>query len=112
MSKTFKKYSSVLELEEQIKQVYLAKYYNMYQNTFEWKGVDPQQRDYILRRFWSEGTCAAFKIKGADTIGFAPWTTQTWNMYDFPEEVLLVNKRGVPFIPMTTQVVNKDVVLG
>ena len=77
MSKTFKKYSSVLELEEQIKQVYLAKYYNMYQNTFEWKGVDPQQRDYILRRFWAEGTCAAFKIKNADMVGFAPWTTQT-----------------------------------
>ena len=65
-----------------------------------------------MRRFWAEGTCAAFKIKDADVVGFAPWTTQTWNMYDFPEEVLLVNKRGVLFIPMTIQVVNKDAVLG
>ena len=112
MSKIFRKQSSVVELEDRTKQALLSKYYNLYQNTFKWTGVDPEQRDYILRRFWAEGTCAAFKIKDADVVGFAPWTTQTWNMYDFPEEVLLVNKRGVPFIPMTTQVVDKDVVLG
>ena len=112
MSKIFRKQSSVVELEDRTRQALLSKYYNLYQNTFKWTGVDPEQRDYILRRFWAEGTCAAFKIKDADVVGFAPWTTQTWNMYDFPEEVLLVNKRGVPFIPMTTQVVDKDVVLG
>lgn len=65
-----------------------------------------------MKKLWGYGTIAAFKIKNADMLGYAPYAAFSWNMYDFPEEVTLVNERGVPFIPNTPQVVDKDVVLG
>ena len=66
-----------------------------------------------MKKLWSLGTIAAFRIKNLDDIlGFAPYAAFGWNMYDFPEEVTLINERGVPFIPSTVQVVDKDVVLG
>ena len=42
-----------------------------------------------------------------------PWNTETYNYLDFPEKIVLVNKRGVSktIIPSTPQVVNKDVAL-
>ena len=106
-------------LESRIKQVYINKYYSLFMNSVEWGGLTPEERDYVMRRFWADGTCAAFKIAGTEAwdgsggvVGFAPWATQTWNMYDFPETILLINQRGVPFIPSTVQIVNKDVALG
>lgn len=106
-------------IEDKIKYIYLNKYYNLYMNSIDWEGLTSEERDYVMRRFWAEGTCAAFKIHGTEAwdgsggiVGFAPWATQTWNMYDFPETVLLINQRGVPFIPSTVQIVNKDVALG
>ena len=120
MSKKFYfKNRSPKMIEDKIRYVYLNKYYNLYMNSIEWEGLTAEERDYVMRRFWAEGTCAAFKISGTDAwdgsggiVGFAPWATQTWNMYDFPETVILINQRGVPFIPSTVQVVNKDVALG
>ena len=120
MSKKFYfKNRSPKMIEDKIKYVYLNKYYNLYMNSIEWEGLTAEERDYVMRRFWAEGTCAAFKISGTEAwdgsggvVGFAPWATQTWNMYDFPETIVLINQRGVPFIPSTVQVVNKDVALG
>ena len=113
-------YDTPEALESRIKQVYLGKYYDLYMNSIKWTGITSEERDYIMRKFWSEGTCCAFRIKGTATakdgadgmVGFCPWATQTWNMYDFPETVMLINQRGVPFIPNTTQIVNVDVALG
>lgn len=120
MSKKFyKKNRDPKVIEDKIRHIYLNKYYNLYMNSVDWDGLTAEERDYVMRRFWAEGTCAAFKINGTEAwdgsggvVGFAPWATQTWNMYDFPETVLLINQRGVPFIPSTPQVVNKDVALG
>lgn len=65
-----------------------------------------------MKKMWSEGTIALFKIKNTDMIGLTPYTTQTYNMYDFPEEIELINKKNLPFIPNGKLVVNKDVVIG
>lgn len=91
---------------------YFNKYYNLFMNSYKWEGIDYQQIDYIMRKLWSEGTIAAFKIKGVNEIGFTTWAPFGWNMYDHPIEVTLINPRGVPFIPKTTQKVDEDVVLG
>lgn len=65
-----------------------------------------------MRQFWAIGAVAAFRIKHLDELGFAPFAPVKYNMYDFPAEVQLINKWAVPMIPSTTQMVNKDVVLG
>lgn len=99
--------------QRRIRTMYFNKYYNMFMNMFKWEGLTTEEQIYIMKKFWSLGTVAAFKIKNLDdTLGYAPYAAYHWNMYDFPEEVNLINERGVPLIPSTTQIVDKDVVLG
>ena len=98
--------------EEFIRNTYWNKYFNMWMNMFEWTGLTEEQQKYIMRKLWSLGTLAAFKINFIDELGFAPYTEFKWNMYDYPEEVNLINERGVPFIPMNVQKVDEEVVLG
>lgn len=67
-----------------------------------------------MRKFWSNGTVACRPIDNTDLLAFAPYAVATYNLYDYPETITLVNSRGVSplIIPSTTQVVNKDVVIG
>lgn len=95
-----------------LRTMYINKYYNLFMNSFEWTGLDKRQKNYVMRQFWDKGTVAAFKIKLIDELGFAPYTVQAWDMYDFATRVRLINKRGVPFIPTRVQAVDKDVVIG
>lgn len=87
------------------------KYYNLYRSQFQWTGLNYRQEDYIMKEFWAKGTVAAFKIMDGE-IGFAPWAMQSWDMYALPETVILINQMGSPLVPNTTQIVDKDVVLG
>lgn len=93
-------------------QVYINKYFNLFMNSIEFTNLDYNQQDYIMRKFWSEGTVAAFPIKNTGELGFTLYATQQYNMYDMPEVVQLINKWNVPFMPITPQVVDKDVVIG
>lgn len=101
----------------QVAQNLKNKYYNVWMSKFKWIGLDEeikeQEQNYIMRHFWSEGTVALRNVKGVDLIAMCPWNTETYNYLDFPEKVVLVNKRGVSktIIPSSPQVVNKDVAL-
>lgn len=83
---------------------------------FKWSGLDEeikdQQENYIMRKFWSNGTVAAFNIKHTQMLGFTLYNAQTYNMYDYAETVVLTNERSSALIPMEPQVVNKDAVIG
>lgn len=100
--------------------MYFNKYYNLFMNNFKFEGLSEEQTDFILRKFWSEGSIAAFVAK--DTQGaegypngmlvlclFAP---NSYNLYDWPITVTLTNTRGMSYIPNTPQEVNKEVVIG
>lgn len=92
------------------------KYYNLWMDKFEWNGLDEtqkeQQENYIMRKFWSDGTVAVRKTKYDDKV-FMPYAVTKFNLYDFPAAVTLINKRGVSkvLIPDTEQTVNQDVCL-
>lgn len=88
------------------------KYYNLFRANFKWYGLNYREEDYIMRKFWGDGTVAAFKIKPVDVIGYTIYTQNSWDMYDNPETVLFINERGVPFIPATVQTVDRDCVIG
>lgn len=111
--------SSVITREETYN-FYLNKYFNLYMNAYKWNGIDDEQRDFIMRRFWADGQVACFKLKGTEgskdhpngLLVFTPYAPTLFNIYDYPTAVTLINKRGVKFIPSTIQQVNKDVVLG
>ena len=98
---------------------FLNKYYNLYMNSLKWKGIDNEQVDFIMRKFWSVGAIASFIAKGTQgeeypqgMIVFTEFAPCMYNIYDFPIEATLVNNRGVPFIPMTPQKINTDIVIG
>lgn len=109
--------NSVSEIQGRCRQNYINKYYNIWMSKFKWTGLDEemaaQEENFIMRKFWSDGTVAARLINNTDLMAFAPWALQSLNYYDLPETVNLVNLHGVSnnIIPTSTQVVNKDVVL-
>lgn len=112
MRKRLRKAESVVALETAIKTAYTNKYYNLFMRSLEWGNIGSEEQDYVMRQLWSTGSVAAFPIKHTDNVGFAPFATVNYNMYDFPATVNLINKRNVPVIPSGTLTVGKEVVLG
>ena len=103
---------SVNDVYNQTVNMLRNKYYNLYRSNFKWNNINYRQEDFIMRKFWADGTVAAFKIKNIDELGFCSWARNTIDMYGETETVNLVNQYGSPLIPQTVQVVDKDVVIG
>jgi len=99
------------EVFKRIKFNLMNKYYNVFMNSMEWD-LTREQEDYVMRKFWSEGTIAAFNFKAIDDIGFAPYGVFGIGLYDVPTDIRLVNERNIPGIPDELLKVNKNVVLG
>lgn len=100
---------------------YINKYFSLYMNNYVFEGdIDYQQVDFILRKFWENGSIAGFKLPMSEgskdhpqgLAVFTPFAPNGWNIYDWPISVNLINTRGVRFIPTGVQQVDKDVVIG
>ena len=112
MKKNFLRNKDVNTIASNLRTIYINKYYNLFIKSMKWNGLTSEQEDYVMRRFWTDGTVAGFRIKNLDELAFTPYFAQTYNIYDFPSTIQLINKWNVPFIPMNTQVVGKDVIIG
>ena len=106
---------------------YNQKYFNKFLNKFKFEGLSYQQINYIMRKFWNDGTIGAFMRKDWDIIKddefykkhpeeqivFAPWVmNDRYNIYDFPIECRFINTRAVNFIPVTPFRIDEDAVIG
>lgn len=106
---------------------YNQKYFNKFLNKFKFEGLTYQQINYIMRKFWNDGTIGAFirqdwdiikndkfyKKHPEEQIVFAPWTmNDRYNIYDFPIELRFINTRAVSFIPVTPFRIDEDAVIG
>ena len=111
-SKFVRKRGDIQVLNDKIRNVYLNRYFNLFMKYFKFDGLDANQADYLMRKFWDTGTVCAFPIRRTGELGLCQYSVQNWNMYDLPETVLLINKWNMPFFPKGVQVVNKNVVLG
>lgn len=111
-SKFVKKRTSIDDLCRKIKNTYINRYYNMFMKFFNITDLEPEQIDYVMRKFWDTGTNACFPIKKTGEVGFAQYTINRYNMYDFPEEIILINKWNMPFFPKGNLTVNQEAVLG
>lgn len=100
------------DLRQMLKNKYYNQYFSIFMNLIETTGLTREQRYYLFAQLWWRGTIAAFKESITGELIFAPYAPISWNMYSLPESVVLINKWGVPVIPSSVQVVNKDVVLG
>lgn len=101
---------------------YMNRFYNLFMNNYKFgEAVDYQQKEYILKQFWANGTIACFKLDGTEgstshpqgLLVFCPYSPDGWNIYDFPTSVHLINTKGVKFIDSANaKILDKDVVLG
>lgn len=109
---------------------YTSRYLNLWLNRLEFEGLTKQQRLWLLKAIWNGTPVCAFKginleqsfldalpeeaqnkLGGNVGLCFAPFAPQGYSMYDYETTGIVVNNRGVPYIPTSLQKVGKDIVV-
>ena len=94
---------------------YLDRFYNQFQSKYEVSGecITDESLDYMMRRFWSDGTCALYRIPNTNILGVAQYAPVLYNIWDKPDTLQLVNRREASkmLIPTKTMMNKKDVVI-
>ena len=103
-----KQFESFIE-RDKIRFQYVQNIYNLFMSSHIFEGLNYKQTEYFMRKLWSVGCLASFKIKHTDEVGFATFVPQEYDMYDWAVKINLINPRGVPFIPTNSQIVGEDV---
>ena len=107
-------------IRERTRTLILNRYYNLYLNAYEFSGdIDYQASEFILKRLWADGQIAGFVLKEATQDDkfkkglpvFTPFAPNNWNIYDYPVTINLINTKGVKFIPVGPQLVDRDAVI-
>ena len=128
--KPYRPRMSSSDIRKKIKFYYMEKFFNKWMNKYEFIGLNYQQKHFVMKKFWSQGTIACSKIASADKvlaglladgtiemkenqIIFTPWAFDNrYNIYDFPTHIRLINERGVSFITQDALELDKDAVIG
>lgn len=106
-----------LQYKEVVKRLE-QKYYNLFCSSHLIEGdISDELKRYMYRRFWADGTVCLFNIKHTNLVGGCQYAVAAYDMYSEPAAVdpVYINpdtKQAIPLVPQTTQVVNKDVVIG
>ena len=94
---------------------YLDRFYNQFQSKYEVSGdcLTDESLDYMMRRFWSDGTCALYRIPNTDILGVAQFAPVLYNIWDKPDTLQLITRRDASkmLIPTKTLMNKKDVVI-
>ena len=94
---------------------YLDRFYNQFQSKYEVSGecITDESLDYMMRRFWSDGTCALYRIPNTDILGVAQFAPVLYNIWDKPDTLQLITRRDASkmLIPTKTLMNKKDVVI-
>ena len=108
---------------------YKEKFFNKFFNKYapRIKGLTYQQINYMLRKFYADGTVGCFlredwKFISKDSyyqkhpeeeLVLAPWTLfDKINIYDYPNKCTFVNTKAVSFIPTSAFTIDEDAVIG
>ena len=94
---------------------YLDRFYNQFQSKYEVSGdcLTDESLDYMMRRFWSDGTCALYRIPNTNILGVAQFAPVLYNIWDKPDTLQLITRRDASkmLIPTKTLMNKKDVVI-
>lgn len=100
---------------------YENKFFKKWMSKYTLKGLDYQQQDFVMKKFWSDGTIAMSRPDGIptglvelgnDEVIFTPWVmSDVYNIYDFPTKAIPVNLRGVSFVSNKPLKVDKEIVI-
>jgi len=121
------KYSKQRENSQAIRQAfkffYQNKFFNKWMNLLEFEGLNYQQTEFIMKKFWYEGTISCshptnipeglMDAMKEDSIIFTPWCVDgIYNIYDYPIKALPINLRGVDFISRVPLLIDEKIVIG
>lgn len=98
-------------------------FFNKWMNKFEIGNLNYQQIEYIMKKFWKDGTIACSRPVGIpnnlgidlgeDAVIFTPYAPQNvFNIYDYPTQAMPINTRGVKFISQKALDIDKEIVIG
>ena len=94
---------------------YLDRFYNQFQSKYDVSGecITDESLDYMMRRFWSDGTCALYRIPNTNILGVAQFAPVLYNIWDKPDTLQLITRRDASkmLIPTKTLMNKKDVVI-
>ena len=120
---------STKDIRNKIKFFYMEKFFNKWMSKYDFPELNYQQKHYLMKKLWSDGTVAVSLIKSANPvlagliedkvidykenkIIFTPWTfANRYNIYDFPTHIRLINVRGVKFITAKELELDKEAVI-
>jgi len=111
-NKYLRKRQSPLFIKNRLIADYETKYYNLFMNSFKWKGLDEQEKNFIMKQFYSVGSIMAVKDREGVAVYYMPYATNYWNIYDFPEIVRPVPKKTFEAVELKDYTNMIDCVVG
>lgn len=125
----FRPRTSSSDIRKKIRFFYMEKFFNKWMGKFDFPELNYQQKHYIMKKWWAEGSIAVSNVKTADKelagliesgaidmgeneIIFTPWAfANRYNIYDFPTHIRLINVRGVKFITPNELELDKEAII-
>ena len=131
MAKTIIKLNrkSTRDIRKKIRFFYVEYFFNKWMSKFLFPTLNYQQTNYIMRKWWGDGSVACSEISksndilaglmkdgeidmGTNKLIFTPWApAKRYNIYDYCTHVRLINVRGVKFVTNKELEIDKDVVI-
>jgi hypothetical protein len=92
-------------------QMMVEKYYNLFMSIWAVDGdLDNHAKNFLLRKLYANGTVAAYNVPLIDELAFADYAAQSYDRYDWPSSLTLINNRDQPvaIVPNTPLPVNAE----
>lgn len=120
---------STKDVKKKIRFFYIEWFFNKWMSKYLFPELNYQQKNFIMRKWWGDGSVACSAISSADNILaglmkdgeidmgsnkliFTPWApAKRYNIYDYCTHVRLINTRGVKFITQEELEIDKEVVI-
>lgn len=64
----FRPRTSSTEVRKKIRFFYMEKFFNKWMSKYEYPELNYQQKHYLMKKFWSDGTISCFNIKTSDKV--------------------------------------------
>lgn len=121
--------TSSADIRRKIAFFYREKFFNKWMGKYEFPELNYQQKHYIMKKWWAEGSVACSKVTSVggslkelimagaidmkeNIIIFTPWAfADRYNIYDFPTHIRLINTRAVKFITQDILELDVDAVI-
>ena len=129
IKRIFRPRMSSSDIRKKIRFYYTEKFFNKWMSKYEFPELNYQQKHYIMKKWWADGSVACSKITSVggslkelimagaidmkeNIIIFTPWAfADRYNIYDFPTHIRLVNTRAVKFITQDILELDVDAVI-